>query len=124
MDFGFVPSTLAEDGDPLDVMVLMDEPCPVGSMLEVRLLGVIEAEEVEDGRKERNDRLLATGVISRLYEKVHEAGDLGDGFIRNLVDFWVSKARLEGKRFTCLGVGKPDEAVKLVEQASQAAKKI
>src|SRR5271168_3969185 len=59
LDFGFIPSTLADDGDPTDVMVLMDEPACVGALLDVRLIGVLEAEETEKGRTEGNDRLLA-----------------------------------------------------------------
>lgn len=123
MDFGFIPSTVGGDGDPLDVMVLMDEPCAVGAMLTVRLLGVIQGEEEEHGRRERNDRLLAAGAISRLYEKVHEAKDLGDDFIGNLVAFWEVKNRLEGKRFSCLGVYGPTKAVELIESGARAAAK-
>ena len=44
-DFGFVPSTLADDGDPLDVLVFMDTSAPVGCVLTVRLIGVIEAKQ-------------------------------------------------------------------------------
>ena len=47
--FGFVPATLGEDGDPIDVLVLADEDLPVGCLLTVRLLGVIEAEQTEEG---------------------------------------------------------------------------
>jgi hypothetical protein len=62
-DFGFIPSTRAEDGDPLDVLLLVDEPAPVGCVVHVRLLGVIEAEQRElDGRRVRNDRLIAAGA--------------------------------------------------------------
>src|SRR4030088_2218646 len=57
-DFGFLPSTLGEDGDPLDVIVLMDEPAHVGCLVDVRLVGVIEAEQMEDGETTRNDRLV------------------------------------------------------------------
>jgi inorganic pyrophosphatase len=52
-DFGFVPSTKAEDGDPLDVLVLSDEPLYVGCVVECRLIGVIEAEQEQDGQKNR-----------------------------------------------------------------------
>ncbi|HEY6340123.1 MAG TPA: inorganic diphosphatase [Bryobacteraceae bacterium] len=58
-DFGFIPSTLGEDGDPLDILVLMDAPAHVGCLIEVRLIGVIFAKQTEDGKKETNDRLLA-----------------------------------------------------------------
>jgi inorganic pyrophosphatase len=57
-EFGFIPSTLGEDGDPIDVMVLLDQPTAVGCLLTARLIGVIEAQQTaEDGSKCRNDRL-------------------------------------------------------------------
>src|SRR5690348_2066004 len=40
-DFGFIPSTVGEDGDPLDALVLLDSPAPVGCVIEARLIGVI-----------------------------------------------------------------------------------
>jgi inorganic pyrophosphatase len=123
LDFGFIPSTLAGDGDPLDVMILVDQPCPTGSVLDVRLLGAIEAEEVENGRKERNDRILGAACISRLYAKVEKPGDVGDGFIDNLVEFWVNKAKLEGKVFRCLGVTASERAIDLIKGSAKAAKK-
>src|SRR5215208_2924264 len=46
-DFGFVPSTVGGDGDPLDVLVLMDEPAFAGCLVRTRLVGVIEAEQIE-----------------------------------------------------------------------------
>jgi inorganic pyrophosphatase len=49
-DFGFIPSTLGEDGDPMDVMVLMDEAAHVGCLVDLRILGVIEAEQIKTGR--------------------------------------------------------------------------
>src|ERR1043165_905957 len=50
-DFGFIPSTLGQDGDPLDILVLMDAPAHVGCMIEVRIIGVITAEQIQDGEK-------------------------------------------------------------------------
>src|SRR5436305_2857395 len=58
-DFGSIPGTKGEDGDPLDALVLMDEPAFCGCLVESRLVGVIEAEQSEDGKTERNDRLIA-----------------------------------------------------------------
>jgi inorganic pyrophosphatase len=63
-DFGFVPSTRGEDGDPLDVLVLMDAPVYPGCIVPSRLIGVIEAEQTENGETERNDRLLAVAANS------------------------------------------------------------
>jgi inorganic pyrophosphatase len=62
-DFGFVPSTRGGDGDPLDVLLLMEEPAFVGCLVPTRLVGVIEAEQTErDGDTERNDRLIGVAV--------------------------------------------------------------
>ncbi len=123
LDFGFVPSTLADDGDLLDIMILADEPNPSGTLLDVRLLGVIEAEEREDGRKERNDRVLAAARVSHLYASLKSVDELEAQFIDNLVEFWTNKDRLEGKVFKCIGVRGPSAAVSLIKAASKAATK-
>src|ERR1700692_4940322 len=68
-DFGFIPSTLGDDGDPLDVMVLMDSPAHVGCLVALRIIGVIEAEQVQDGKPQKNDRLL--GVVVHSYDHDH-----------------------------------------------------
>src|SRR6202035_6130546 len=69
-DFGFIPSTLGGDGDPLDIMVLMDEPAHVGCLLDVRIIGVIEATQTEDGETETNDRLLGVAIHSYQHENI------------------------------------------------------
>ena len=61
-DFGSIPGTVADDGDPLDVLLLMDEPVFPGCLVEARILGVIEAEQTKDGQTERNDRLIAVAA--------------------------------------------------------------
>ena len=58
-DFGFVPSTEADDGDPIDVLLIADEPTFVGCIVPCRLIGVLEAEQTEKGKTIRNDRLVA-----------------------------------------------------------------
>jgi inorganic pyrophosphatase len=58
-DFGFVPSTEADDGDPVDVLVLMDEPAFPGCVLSCRPIGVIEGEQGHGKGKQRNDRIIA-----------------------------------------------------------------
>ena len=123
VDFGFVPSTLADDGDPLDVMVLSDEPFPVGALVEIRLIGVLEAEETEDGRVERNDRLLAIPLKSHLYASAKNLDDLEPTFLENVSQFWINKAKLEGKSFTILGRGEPSAAIELVRRSAKLAKK-
>src|SRR5277367_6893216 len=58
-DFGSVPSTKADDGDPVDVLVLMDEPAFAGCVLSCRPIGVIQGEQGDKKKKIRNDRIVA-----------------------------------------------------------------
>lgn len=116
LDFGFIPSTRAEDGDPLDVLVLFDEPCAVGAVLSVRLIGVIEADQTEHGNTVRNDRLIAAACASRLYAPVREAADLGDDYLRHLQAFWTQYNALKDKRFDVRAVRGREAAVAAVRR--------
>src|SRR5436190_2069564 len=77
-DFGFVPSTIAGDGDPIDLLVLMDEPAFPGCVLTCRLIGVIEGETIEDGEVQRNDRLIAVETHSHSFEAIKTVKDMGE----------------------------------------------
>jgi inorganic pyrophosphatase len=102
-DFGFIPRTRADDGDPLDVLVLMDEPAIVGCLIEVRLIGVIEAEQQEPGRAaERNDRLIAVAVQSHDHDDVSDLTQVRPGRLDDLEHFFVAYNQQRGKRFTPL----------------------
>ena len=69
-DFGFLPRTLAPDGDPLDVLVLMDEPAFPGCLLLARLIGVIEGEQIDGKKRIRNDRIVAVADANALGQRV------------------------------------------------------
>src|ERR1700677_3663108 len=56
-DFGFIPSTQGDDGDPLDIMVLMDAPAHTGCLIDVRIIGIIDAEQTQEGKTEKNSRI-------------------------------------------------------------------
>lgn len=122
-DFGFVPSTLAEDGDPIDVLVLMDEPAFAGCVVEARVIGVIEGEdELPDGGKQRNDRLLAVAAVSHSYENVQSIADLPAPMVKHMEEFFSNYPRmLSGKVFRVLGSKGPEEANQLIRQAQQNA---
>jgi inorganic pyrophosphatase len=66
-EFGFVPSTKAEDGDPVDVLVLMDEPAFPGCLVNGRVIGIIEAEQGEKKDMERNDRIVSIEKNNHTY---------------------------------------------------------
>jgi inorganic pyrophosphatase len=73
-DFGFIPSTRAEDGDPVDVLVLMDEPAFPGCLLKCRVVGIIEGEQSKKKDKTRNDRIIAIEKENHSYAHIRQCG--------------------------------------------------
>jgi inorganic pyrophosphatase len=119
LDYGFIPSTLAADGDPVDVLVLADEPAFAGAVLKVRLIGVVEAEQRKRKKPAvRNDRIIAVSVLSRLYESITSIDDLGDAFLTNLQQFWVNYNELKGRNFEITAVKGAKRACRLIEKQS------
>ena len=116
-DFGFVPSTEADDGDPVDVLVLMDEPAFPGCVLTCRPIGVIEGEQGDkkDKDKERNDRIIAIEQDAHSWDDIQTVDDLGKQFALELEEFFVNYHRLSGKQYRVLGLKGPDQARKLVK---------
>jgi inorganic pyrophosphatase len=114
-DFGFVPSTLGGDGDPLDVLVLMDEPAFPGCLVRSRLIGLIEAEQTEEGETVRNDRLIAVAANSRRHGSVKTLASLDQVLLEEIEHFFVSYNEIKGKLFTPLGRFGPERARKVVE---------
>jgi len=114
-DFGFIPSTLGEDGDPLDILVLMDAPTHVGCLIDVRLIGVISAEQTEDGNKQKNDRLLGVAVHSYDHEDLITIADASETLLSQLEQFFVSYNKQRGKKFRITGAGGPKKAIKFLK---------
>lgn len=117
-DFGFLPETEGEDGDPVDVLLLMDEPAFCGCLVPARLIGVIEAEQTEkDGEGGRNDRLVAIPIKARNYSDVKSVKDLDEHLINEIEQFFVSYNRIHGKKFKVLGCHGPGKAEELAQEA-------
>jgi inorganic pyrophosphatase len=114
-DFGFIPCTLGDDGDPLDILVLMDAPAHVGCLIRVRLIGVIAAEQIEDGEKESNDRLLGVAIHSYDHEDLHTIDDVSKTLLSQLEEFFISYNKQRGKKFRITGTGGPRKAIKFLE---------
>jgi len=120
-DFGFLPQTIAPDGDPIDVLLLMDEPAFPGCAVPARLIGIIEGEQLDGKKKTRNDRLLAIAEANHSYAYVKKIGDLPNQFLRELQDFFVNYHRLQGKEYKLLGCKGTQAAMNLIKQAQKAA---
>jgi inorganic pyrophosphatase len=121
-DFGFVPSTMAEDGDPIDVLLLMDAPAFPGCVIESRLIGVIEGEQAKAGKKERNDRLIAVANRSHTYSDMQNISDMNEKLLKELAEFFVNYHRQDEVQYKFLGTKGPKEAAHLLDQAVKRGK--
>lgn len=119
-DFGFLPQTIAPDGDPIDVLLLMDEPAYPGVLVPSRLIGVIEAQQTEGKKSNRNDRLLAVAEASHRYQDIKRPRDLPARFMEELEEFFVNYHRMEGSEYKLLGLKDADEASRLIKEARKA----
>jgi|694.fasta_scaffold61896_4 inorganic pyrophosphatase len=119
LDFGFIPGTRADDGDPLDVLVFMDEPTFTGCVAKVRLIGAITAEQRSKALPQwtRNDRLLAVSVVSHTHQKIGSIDDIDPGLIGELEQFFVSYNKVQGKEFKIIERVGIDSAKDLLERA-------
>lgn len=118
-DFGFVPSTAADDGDPLDMIVLMDEPAHVGCLLTVRIIGVIKLVQTEDGKQTENDRLVGVTVQSYEHKEVRSLDDLNESFVQQITEFMGLYNKNSDKKDEVKGTEGPAKAVELLDKASQ-----
>lgn len=116
-DFGFIPSTEAEDGDPLDIIVLMDEPAHVGCLLKIRIVGVFRVEQTEKGKTTQNDRLVGVAVRSFDYQDIEAVAQLPKPVIEQITEFLALYNKNSGKDDRVTGVEGPDQAIELLEKA-------
>src|SRR5678809_1032527 len=102
-DFGSIPGTVADDGDPLDVLVLMDEPVFSGCVVEARILGAIKAKQTQNGATERNDRLIAVAAKSHTHGSLKSIEDVDKTLLTEIEHFFVSYNGARGKKFKPIG---------------------
>jgi inorganic pyrophosphatase len=117
-DFGFIPKTKGEDGDPLDVIVISEFNSFPGVIIKCRIIGGIKAEQSEEkGSKKliRNDRFLAIPKCSNIFQDVDKMDDLPKQITDNLEEFFIDYNKLEGKKFKALEKIGPKEAQRLIE---------
>src|ERR1017187_6895171 len=107
-DFGFIPSTLGDDGDPLDVLLFMDQSPFVGCVVPAQLVGVIEAKQTQkEGKWERNDRLVAVPTDTHRYPHIRSMKNIETQTIQEIEDFFIAYNKERGKKFKVLAVHGP-----------------
>jgi inorganic pyrophosphatase len=120
-DFGFVPSTCAPDGDPLDVVLLSEAPLFPGCLVQAHLLGAIKAEQRNKRRRSRNDRLIAVPRVKNRRELFTRLNQLPALQLHEIEQFFIDYLQAEGAEFKVLGRAGAKEARRLVNQGAQAA---
>ncbi len=98
-DYGFIPRSLADDGDPLDVLVMTTEPTFTGCLIVVRPLGAFEMSD----EKGLDEKILAVPVQDPLYGEYHELDDVASHYLREVEHFFAIYKELEGVRTRALG---------------------
>ena len=122
-DFGFIPSTLGEDKDPLDIMVMLDAPAQMGCLIEVRIIGIIMSTQTENEITGRNDRLLGVAVHSYAHADVESVTDMPTNLLDQVEEFFVSYNKQRKKKFQIKGLGGPKKAMKYLRLGLQSFKK-
>lgn len=120
-DFGFVPGTKADDGDPIDVLVLADEPLAVGAIVECRVLGAFVVKQSDQGSDElvRNDRIVAVPTKSIRGAEWKTLDDIGTDLRDQIAGFFKTYVERQGRKFELVDTVKPETALKLVREARQ-----
>jgi inorganic pyrophosphatase len=112
-DYGFVPGTLSSDGDPLDALVMVEEPTFPGCLLRVRLLGVLTIDD--DGGEE--PKLLAVPVEEPRFAGYEDLKDVPAHLLAEIENFFTIYTQLEGKKVKALGWQGPKQAAKTLDAA-------
>ena len=119
-DWGFVPSTKADDGDPIDIMVVHDAATFPGIVLTCRVIGILQIEQKSKGKTERNDRLFAVPRDSHSEQAVKDVRDLSEPIQQELEKFFKATDELEDKKLNIIGWKGPKTAV----QAHQGCRQV
>ncbi len=109
-DYGFIPGTLAEDGDPLDVLTLVTEPSFTGCLIEVRPVGVLYMVD----KDEHDQKILAVPNNNPRYDSIHTIVQIFPHLKREIEHFFSIYKELQGSKTEINGWGGPKEARRLI----------
>lgn len=114
-DFGLIPGTKGEDGDPLDIIVVSESGTFPGCLINCRLIGALQAEQTErDGKIVRNDRFLGIPVVSQMFPNIEDLSELPDNILNQVEHFFRSYNEQAGKVFRVTARLSAAEAAKLI----------
>jgi inorganic pyrophosphatase len=116
-DYGFVDGTLAEDGDPLDALVLVSDPTFPGCLIRARVIGLFRMED----EKGRDDKVLGVPLRDPLWSYVHSLDDLPPTVRAEIEHFFAVYKNLEGKPTRTQGFVGRDEALRAIADGRRRA---
>ncbi len=112
-DYGFIPRTLAEDHDPLDIVVLVNEPTFSGCQIDARPIGVLRMSD----RGEGDDKILAVPSKDPFYGEYFDIADIPQHTLKEIEHFFTIYKDLEGRRVQTVGWEKHEGAARIIVEA-------
>jgi inorganic pyrophosphatase len=117
-DYGFIPETLALDGDPLDVLVLVTEPTFPGCVMEVKPIGVFHMAD----EKGPDEKVICVPVSDPIWNRLQDLSDVNGHLIKEIEHFFQVYKDLEQKKVDVEGWGDVKEASSIIEQCIERYK--
>jgi inorganic pyrophosphatase len=115
-NFGFVPRTLGEDGDALDVLIINDYIMPTGAVVLGQLISVLEATQRQEGHTQRNDRLIAIPIGLASRKPMQPVVEFNSALKKAIADFFVKYNELQGRTFRLIRYSGPLQANRVVRR--------
>jgi inorganic pyrophosphatase len=122
-DFGFLPSTLAADGDPLDVLIISETALPAKTVVLSQILQIVKCTQKENGKTQRNDRIVAVPIDGKSHKPMQPVVKLNSILLDSISHFFVEYNKLQGKTFHVIGVEGMRSAMATIQKGIAAAKK-
>jgi inorganic pyrophosphatase len=121
VDYGFMPQTWCDDEDPLDVMILTQEPFEVGCVVKTRPIGVMIMED-EQGE---DPKILSVPLSDPRFDDIKDINDVSKNMLKEIQEFFEIYKRLEPRKWTKFKTWKNSiEAKKMINSAIQKFKKL
>ena len=115
-DYGFIPGTRADDGDPLDVLALVEEPSFPGCLIEVRPVGILNMVDNDLA----DQKIVAVPNRNPRYDEVHTMDQIFPHVRREIEHFFAIYKELEGKKTKMLGWGRPMESREVIVKSRKS----
>lgn len=114
-DYGFIPETLALDGDPLDVLVLINEPTFPGCVIEVKPIGVFHMAD----DKGSDEKVICVPVSDPIWNSLNNLSDINPHLLKEIEHFFQVYKDLENKVVDVEGWGDLDEALNIINECKK-----